>query len=478
MQRDVYNVWQQCLDIIKSNLSPESFHNWFKPIEPVRLKKNKLTIRVPSPFYYEYLEENYIEVLRRALRNVIGPDAKLEYEIVAVKKNNKPNTDTPHGLYVLPGKTTPPPENKPQTVPVQTDQISNPLVIPGIKKQKINSNLVPEYNFENFIEGDCNRPARNAGLKIAEKPGMHIFNPLMIFGPIGTGKTHLAHAIGIEIKRKFPDLTVLYIPANKFEDQFITAIKNNNKQKFIEFYQMIDVLILDDVHEFAEKNKTQQTFFHIFNSLHQRNKQLILTSDRPPVEMKGIHDRLLSRLKWGLTVELKVPDFETRLKILKHKAYQEGIDISDKVLEYIAESVNTNIRELEGVMYSIIAYSTLNGTKKITIDLVREVMKQLIKERQKNLDIDYIVSTVAQFFDLEPKVIKSKARTREIVLARQIAMYLAREYTDASLNRIGAEIGGRDHTTVLYACRTVQNLMETDKNLRQRVESIIRRLKY
>ncbi len=477
MQRDVYNVWQQCLDIIKSSLSPESFRNWFTPIEPVRLQKNKLTIRVPSPFYYEYLEENYIEVLRRALRHVIGPDAKLEYEIVAVKKKNKPTSST-QGLYVLPGKNTPPPENKPQTIPVQTDQITNPLVLPGIKKQKINSNLKPEYNFESFIEGDCNRPARNAGLQVATKPGVHVFNPLMVFGPVGTGKTHLAHAIGIEIKKNYPDLTVLYIPANKFEDQFITAVKNNNKQKFIEFYQMVDVLILDDVHEFEGKEKTQMTFFHIFNSLHQRNKQLILTGDRPPVEMKGIQDRLLSRFKWGLTVELKKPDFETRLKILKYKAYQEGIDISEKVLQYIAEKADTNIRELEGVLYSIIAYSTLNGTNKITLDLVRSVMKQLIKENKKNISIDYIVNTVAQYFDLEPKVIKSKARSREIVAARQIAMYLSREYTDASLSKIGAEIGGRDHSTVLYACRTVQNLMETDKNFRQRVEDIIRHLKY
>ncbi len=475
MQRDVYNVWQQCLDIIKSNLSPESFHNWFKPIEPVRLNKNKLTIRVPSPFYYEYLEENYIGVLRKALRNVIGPDAKLEYEIVAVKKNNNKSAA---GLYVLPGKTTPPPENRPQTMPMETNQISNPLVIPGIKKQKINSNLKPEYTFDNFIEGDCNRAARNAGIKIAEKPGVHMFNPLMIFGPVGTGKTHLAHAIGIQIKENFPDLTVLYLPANKFETQFTTAIKNNNKNKFIEFYQMIDVLILDDVHELAAKEKTQLTFFHIFNSLHQNNKQLILTSDRPPVEMQGITERLLSRFKWGLTVELKTPDLETRLKILKHKAYQEGIDISDRVIQYIAEKANTNIRELEGVLYSIIAYSTLNGTTKITIDLVRQVMKQLIKENKRVLTIDYIVNVVADYYGIEPKVIKSKARSREIVVARQIAMYLAREFTDASLSRIGAEIGGRDHSTVLYAHKTVQNLMETDKNFRQRVESIISRLKY
>ncbi len=479
MQRDVFNVWQKCLDIIKVNLSPESFHNWFKPIEPVRINNNKLTIRVPSPYYYEYLEENYIDVLRKALKNVIGPDAKLVYEIVAVKKDNKKkNGQSKQGMYILPGKTTPPPENRPRSIPVQADQISNPLVLPGIKKQKINSNLKAEYNFENFIEGDCNRAARSAGLMISDKPGIHMFNPLMIFGPVGTGKTHLAQAIGIRIKERFPELTVLYTTADKFETQFTTAIQNNNKNKFIEFYQMIDVLILDDIHEFAKKEKTQLSFFHIFNSLHQRNKQLILTSDRPPAEMHDITERLLSRLKWGLTVELKTPNFETRLKILKHKAYQEGIDISEKVLNYIAEKANTNLRELEGVLYSIIAYSTMTGTKKITPELVRQVMKQIIKENKRVLTIDYIVNVVADFYGIEPKVIKSKARSREIVLARQIAMYLSREFTDASLTKIGSEIGGRDHSTVLYACKTIKNLMESDKNIKQRVESIVSRLKY
>ena len=476
MQSDVYSVWQKCLYIIKNNLSPESFNNWFKPIKPIRLNKNKLTIRVPSPYFYEYIEENYIDLIRRALKNVIGSNAKLEYEIKAIKNKKSKKNNT--GSHLLPVTSIPLPENKAKSIPMDASQLSNPLVIPGIKKSKINSNLKPEYNFENFIEGNCNKAAREAGLKVSEKLGMNAFNPLMIFGPVGTGKTHLIHAIGIRIKENFPNETVLYISANKFEDHFTRAVTSNNKHKFIEYFQMIDVLIIDDVHEFATKEKTQLAFFHIFNNLHQQNKQIVLTSDRPPVELQGIQERLLSRFKWGTTVELSNPDFETRLKIIKHKAYLERIEISDKVIQYIADKVNTNIRELEGVLHSLVTYSTLNGHKKICLDLACNIMKQIIKENKRELTIEYIVNVVADYFDIEVKVIKSKAKSREIAEARHIAMYLSRNFTDASLPRIGTEIGGRKHSTVYQACKKVQKLLKTNKNFKQRVDSIINRFKY
>ncbi len=478
MQRDVNSVWRQCLDIIKDNVSPESYRNWFEPIEPVKLNKNKITLRVPSAYYYEYLEEHYLGLLSKALKQTIGPNAKLEYEIVAIKNNGQKNNGKGSRLYVLPGNVAPQLKNEPVNTPVATEEISNPQIIPGIGKRRIDSNLKPDYTFDNFIEGDCNRLARNAGIEIAKNPGKSHFNPLMIYGPTGTGKTHLAQAIGIKIKENFPKHTVLYISAAKFEEQFTTAIRNNEINKFIRFYSLIDVLIVDDIQELAGKQKTQQKFFNIFNTLHLENKQIVLTSDRPPVDLDGMEERLVTRLKWGLTAELKHPDFETRLKILKYKTYQGGYNIPDRILRYLAENVATNIRELEGALNSLIAYSIMYKNTRITLDMAKNVVKNLVKERRKEITIDYILRTVSEYFKLDQKVILSKARTREIVLARQIAMYLARKYTEASLSRIGAELGRRDHSTVLHAFKTVEDLMATDKNVKQYVEDISRTLQY
>ncbi len=472
-------VWQKCLDIIKDNISPESFRNWFEPIVPVKLVGKKLTIRVPSPFFYEYLEENYIELLSKVLKRVIGPDAKLEYEIVAVKNNGKSERQKHSGLYIIPGSNTPPPVNEPQPAPTSFTDVKNPHVVPGLKKIKINSNLNTIYTFENFIEGDCNKAARNFGLRIAQSPGNFAFNPYMIYGPTGTGKTHLAQAIGLKIKELFPHLTVLYIEAHQFEAQYAEATRNNERPKFIAFYKLIDVLIVDDVHEFASKTKekTQQTFFQIFNQLYNTNKQLILTSDRPPAELRDISERLLSRFKAGLSAELKKPDFETRLKILRNKAYQEGFDVSDRVLRYIAETVTTNIRELYGALTSVVAHATAYG-KTITVEFAKSVIKNIVKENKPSITVDYIKKVVSDYFNIEPRVLNSKTRTREVSLARQIAMYLSRKYTDYSLSRIGAEMGGKDHTTVLYACKQIENLLEIDKNVRHYVEDIERSLKY
>jgi len=339
-------VWNNCLKIIKDNVPSISFRTWFEPIIPVKLEDNVLTIQVPSPFFYEYLEEQYIDILRKTLRKELGPDAKLEYSVVM---ENNFNNSHPYTVK-LPTKNKVELKNRPVSVPLdeEVSVIKNPFVIPGIKKLHVDSQLNSDYNFDNFIEGECNRLARSAGYAVGNKPGGTAFNPLLIYGDSGLGKTHLAQAIGIHAKEVHPEKTVLYVSANKFQTQYAESVRNNNRNDFIHFYQMIDILIIDDVQEFAGKEKTQDTFFHIFNHLHQSGKQLVLTSDKPPVELQGLEQRLLSRFKWGLSADLQPPDFETRIAILKKKIYKDGIEMPDEVLEYIATHITNNIRELEG----------------------------------------------------------------------------------------------------------------------------------
>ncbi|MDX2413922.1 MAG: chromosomal replication initiator protein DnaA, partial [Bacteroidales bacterium] len=349
MSKTHLDVWDSCLQIIKDIIPSISFKTWFEPIVPLKLKNNVLTIQVPSPFFYEYLEEQYIDVLRKTIRRELGVDAKLEYNVVM--ENNQFSNGKPYTVK-YPSRNKTELTNKPVNVPVEaaTTSIKNPFIIPGIKKIHFDPRLNPDYSFQNYIEGDCNRLARSAGVAVGNNPGGTAFNPLMIYGDSGLGKTHLAQAIGIQVKEKSPDKIVLYVNANKFQTQFVESIRNNNKNDFLHFYQMIDVLILDDVQEFAGKEKTQDTFFHIFNHLHQSGKQLILTCDRPPVELQGMEQRLLSRFKWGLLADLQKPDYETRLAILKKKAYNDGIELHDDIFEYLATNITNNIRELEAVL--------------------------------------------------------------------------------------------------------------------------------
>lgn len=473
MQKDYNLVWNSCLSIIKDNVPPISFKTWFEPIVPVRLTKNILTIQVPSPFFYEYLEEQYIDILRKTLRKEIGPDAKLEYSVVMGNNySNKPYT------VKYPTNNNTKLQNKPVTIPLLTEEhsIKNPFIIPGIQKLQIDPQLKPENTFENFVEGECNRLARSAAFAVAKDPGGTAFNPLMIYGNSGLGKTHLAQAVGIEVKQLFPDKVVLYVNANKFQTQYAEATRNNNRNDFLNFYQMIDVLILDDVQEFAGKEKTQETFFHIFNHLHQTGKQLILTSDKPPIELKGMEQRLLSRFKWGLTADLQVPDVETRMAILKKKIYKDGIEMPEEVLRYIANNISTNVRELEGALISLLAQSMLNK-KEITIDLAREMINKLVKSSRHELSVDYIVKTVCDYFNVSAESLYAKTRKREIVQARQIAMYFSKNLTKSSLASIGAQIGKKDHATVLHACKTVTNLKDTDKVFSLSLTEIEKKLK-
>ena len=468
-------VWNNCLNVIKDNVPSISFRTWFEPIVPLKLENDILTIQVPSPFFYEYLEEQYIDILKKVIKKELGPDAKLEYNVVM--QNNSYSNSKPYTVK-FPAKNNREIRNTPVSVPLDTSEntIKNPFVIPGLKKLEIDPRLNPENSFDNFIEGECNRLARSAGYAVAKNPGGTAFNPLLIYGESGLGKTHLAQAIGIEVKELYSEKTVLYVNANKFQTQFVDAIRNNNKNDFLHFYQMIEVLIIDDVHEFAGKEKTQDTFFHIFNHLHQSGKQLILTSDKPPVELQGMESRLLSRFKWGLSADLQAPDFETRMAILKKKTYNDGIELPEEVLEYISTHISDNIRELEGALISLLAQSTLNK-KEITLDLTKEMIDKLIKSTKREISIDYIQKVVCNYYNIGLDQLQSKTRKREIVQARQVAMFFSKTLTKSSLATIGSQIGGKDHATVLHACKTVNNLIETDKRFRIQVDEIEKKLK-
>lgn len=479
MNSEHQTAWEKCLDIIRDNVPGSSFKTWFEPIEPVKLENRVLTIQVPSAFFYEYLEEQFIDILRKTLRMVLGNGAKLEYNVVLGPANggSQGNNGEPYTVS-YPTNNNTKIQNKPLTLPLKPDDkksIKNPFIIPGIQKLQIDPQLKHDNTFENFVEGDCNRLARSAGYAVAHNPGGTAFNPLMIYGNSGLGKTHLAQAIGIEVKEHMPDKVVLYVNANKFQTQYTEATRNNNRNDFLHFYQMIDLLILDDVQEFAGKEKTQETFFHIFNHLHQTGKQLILTSDKPPIELKGMEQRLLSRFKWGLTADLQTPDFETRMEILRRKVYKDGITLTDEVLEYIASHVTNNVRELEGALVSLLAQSMLNK-REITLDLTAKLINKLVKNSRRELSIEYISKVVCDYFNMSVESLQTKTRKREIVQARQITMYFSKSLTKYSLASIGAQVGNKDHATVLHACKTVNNLKDTDKNFRQYVEDIEKKL--
>ena len=473
MSKSFESTWNNCLTVIKDNVSIQAFKTWFEPIKPIKLKSNVLTIQVPSQFFYEWLEEHYVDLLKKTIRKEIGAEAKLEYSIVM--ENNSGNKN-PYTIKI-PTTDNSILKNPQVSMPVDIGNktIRNPFVIPGLRKVNVDSNLNPNYSFENFIEGDCNRLARSAGFAVAEKPGGTAFNPLLIYGGVGLGKTHLGHSIGIAIKDRHPNKTVLYVSSEKFTHQFIDSVKNNSTNDFIHFYQMIDVLIIDDVQFFAGKEKTQDVFFHIFNHLHQTGKQLVLTSDKAPVEMQGMEQRLLSRFKCGLSADLQMADLETRIAILNKKMYADGIELPSEVVEYLAYSISNNIRELEGALISLIAQSSLNK-KSITLDLAKQMIDKFVKNTAREVSIEYIQKVVCDYFDLPIELMKSKTRKREVVQARQIAMYFSKKMTKSSLANIGMHCGGKDHATVLHACRTVNNLAETDKHFRTYLADLEKKL--
>lgn len=466
-------VWGNCLSFIKDNIQPQAYKTWFEPIVAVKLENTSLSIQVPSKFFYEWLEEHYVKILKVALTKEIGVDAKLVY-IIRMENtygNKQPFTEK------IPSSNRTSIRSQQADIPLKNKnpELRNPFIIPGIRNVKVESQLNPTYTFDNFLEGDSNRLARNAGLAVASKPGGTSFNPLLIFGGVGLGKTHLAHAIGVDIKDKYPEKTVLYISAEKFTQQYIESVKKNNRNDFIHFYQIIDVLIIDDVQFLSGKTGTQDVFFHIFNHLHQNGKQVILTSDKAPVDMQDIEQRLLSRFKWGLSAELQKPDLETRISIVKNKLYRDGVEMSDDVIEYVAKNIKTNVRELEGAIISLIAQSSFNK-KEINLGLAKEIVEKFVKNTKREVSIDYIQKVVSDYFQMDVETLQSKTRKRHIVQARQLAMFFAKKFTKASLASIGSQIGQRDHATVLHACKTVDNLSSTDKQFRKYVEDLTKKL--
>ena len=471
-EKSYQEVWNNCLSIIRDNVTAQNFKTWFKPIKAVKLDDKILTVQVPSQFFYEWLENNYITLIKKTLKRELGKDAKLEYNILLETSSGK----KPY-VTKLPSNDQPTIKNDPISMPINMGDstIRNPFIIPGLQKININPQLNESYTFDAYIEGECNRLARSAGFAVSQNPGGTSFNPLFIYGNGGLGKTHLANAIGIEVKNNHPEKIVLYVSADKFQTQFVDAIMDNKKNDFVHFYQSIDVLIIDDVQFLCGKEKTQDVFFHIFNHLHQNKNQIILTSDKAPVDIVGMEQRLLSRFKWGLSADLQSPDLETRLAILKKKIKNDGIDIPYEVVEYIAYSITTNVRELEGALISLLAQSSLNK-KEITIDLAKNMLDKFVKNTVREVSIDYIQKVVCDYFDIPIEIMKSKTRKREIVQCRQLAMYFSKQMTKNSLAMIGKHCGNKDHATVLHACKTVNNLADTDKRFKGYISDIEKKL--
>jgi chromosomal replication initiator protein len=463
-----HTVWESCIESIKKLVGEQSFKTWFEPIQPVSLINFELTIAVPSQYFYEYLEEHYIDVLRRVIHEQLGPFGKLKYQVLMDKGNE----------YRAPFTLTIKSVKAPVSLNAHNNnsEVFNPFQNGGDDRNYFDNQLNSHYSFESYIEGDCNRLARSAGQAVADKPGVTSFNPLMVYGGSGLGKTHLVQAIGNHIVQNQPDVKVLYVTSDKFANQFIEATRSANIQNFANFYSQVDVLIIDDVQFFAGKPKTEEIFFQIFNHLHQNKKQIILTSDCAPKDLGGMQERLLSRFKWGLSADLQAPDFETKVAIIQNKMESDGIEIPNNVIEYLAYSVEKNIRELEGVLISMIAHASLNR-REIDLELAKQTLQSLIQHIDTEVGVDYIQKSVAEYFDITVNDIKDKTRKKEIVLARQIAMYFAKELTNLSLKTIGYHFGNRDHSTVIHAIQTVNDLIESDRKVKMAVDDLKKKLK-
>lgn len=455
------SYWNSCLAVIKDNLSESVYNTWFTPIIPLQYENNTFVLQVPSQFVMEFIEENFIDLLRMTLHRVVGEGTKLEYRVL-IDKPSGTGVKMPSRSEVLASNG----RGKQKEVISYSSPYNNNVLLPELDPQLNNS-----YNFNSFIEGKSNKLARTAGISIANDPGKTIFNPLFLYGQSGVGKTHLGNSIGVMTKQISPEKRVLYVSANTFQIQYTDAVRSNTVNDFLNFYQTIDVLIVDDIQEFAGKTGTQNTFFHIFNHLHQSGKQLVLTSDRAPMLLAGLEQRLLSRFKWGLSAEIEKPDFELRKDILKNKIYRDGLEISEEVIDFIAEHVVDNVRDLEGVLASLMAHSTL-ADMPIDLQLAEKVVSHIVAITPRIITVEKVRDVVCDFFNLTVDAISTPSRKREVVQARQIAMYLSKQMTKNSLSSIGSYIGKRDHATVLHACKSVENQIETDKNFRESIREI------
>ena len=450
--------WNKCLDIIRDNVSEATFATWFADIKAIRYEDSTLTIQVKSNYVCEHLEENYVGLLRSTLFKVMGNGTRLMYSILTDKDNN---LSVEVGADSYTGGRGAQNGNSGNSAPKAAQEAV----------QELDSMLINRYTFDNFVEGVSNRLSRSVAVSVANTPG-RAFNPLFIYGPSGVGKTHLINAIGCKIKELHPELRVLYVSAHLFQVQYTDSILQKKFNDFMRFYQSIDVLIIDDIQEFAGLSKTQNTFFHIFNHLHQNGKQLILTSDRAPVMLQGMEERMLTRFKWGLIAELEKPDMELRKNILRNKIHRDGLNIPDNVINYIAENVNESVRELEGIINSLLAQSIL-FKREIDMSLAERIIKKAVRIiENKPITIDKIISKVCEHYKMDESVLHSKSRKREVVQVRQVAMFLAKKHTEISAAKIGQYIGKRDHATVLHACKMMKDLLAVDKGTQEDIEKI------
>jgi chromosomal replication initiator protein len=464
---EAWAVWRACLESIREQLNTQSFKTWFEPIVPLHVRGATLTVRVPSQFFFDWVEEHYTDIIKKALPAVLGNDATIEYLVHS--------DDMQLDLDYAPEPSLPDQQKAEVPVAPQILPLPNRLSHSHISDRAFQTFLNPRYTFDNFIKGDSNQLARAAASAVANNPGGTSFNPLVIYGGTGLGKTHLIQAIGNYAIANRKATRVIYVSSEKFTVEFVDAIQSDRTTDFINFYRSMDVLIVDDIQFFAGKEKTQDSFFHTFNELHQIGKQIVLSSDRPPKELKGLDDRLLSRFQWGLTADIQPPDLETRIAILRKKSETDGIDLPQDVIECIATNVTSNIRELEGCLISLLAKASLEG-REIGVDLARDVVRMVVGDVRSPITIETIQRTVCDYFNIPEDLIRAKTRKQEIVNARQIAMYLAKELTNSSLKTIGLHFGGRDHSTVIHAYQSVEDQMRIDSKYQAHVQQIRKRL--
>ena len=453
-------LWEQCLQLIQENVSEQQFNTWFRPIvfESYSPSSKTILVQVPSQFVYEYLEENYVDLLRKVLTRCYGKGIKLTYNILTDKDNGIKLTVEPDDVGDIE-------RSQPKTRGNQSPSVMD------VASQDLDSQLDPHHTFANFIEGDSNRLSRSIGLSIAEHPSTTQFNPMFIFGPSGCGKTHLINAIGVRAKELYPQKRILYVSARLFQVQYTNATLQNKINDFIAFYQTIDILIVDDIQEWMTATKTQDTFFHIFNHLFRNGKRIILASDRPPVDLKGMNERLLTRFSCGLIAELEKPNEQLCVDILNSKIKRDGLSIPKDVIQYIAQTANGSVRDLEGVINSLLAYSVVYNSN-IDMRLAERVIKRAVKVDDRPLTIDDIITTVCHHFNVSTAAVSGKSRKQEFVVARQVSMYLALKYTKMPTSRVGKLIGGRDHSTVIHSCSQVEKRLKIDKSFSEEITSI------
>ena len=448
MDADLKQLWEQTLNIIKAEMSEVSFNTWIKSCEPISISNDTIKISVPNSFTQDILEKRYKDLVANSIKSICSKLYKIEFLIASDIKSDETSKENT-------------PKIKKNKAVLVNDELS--------------TTLNPKYTFDSFVIGNSNRFAHAASLAVAESPAK-AYNPLFIYGGVGLGKTHLMHAIGHYILDGNSNARVEYVSSEKFTNELINAIKDDKNEEFRNKYRNVDVLLIDDIQFIAGKERTQEEFFHTFNALHDANKQIILSSDRPPKEIPTLEDRLRSRFEWGLIADIQVPDFETRMAILKKKADVEKLNVANEVMVYIATKIKSNIRELEGALIRIVAYSSLTN-KEITVDLASEALKDIISKKQgKNITIGLIQDIVSSYFNLRIEDLKSQRRTRNVAYPRQIAMYLSRKLTDMSLPKIGEEFGGRDHTTVIHAYEKISENLNTDENLQHTIEDITKKL--